>query len=157
VAEFVSELQSFHVDHAWLVDHHPFWGVKSAGSGNSVKPLSAPLEAAWSEVQPTGIEMIVSGHVHMFAVIPFDSGRPTQLIAGDGGTELAVPVPASIDGTVIQGNSVHGSQTRAEFGYTWLRKTDAGWNLTLRSTEAFAIVKCAISNSQTACGDPGEK
>jgi hypothetical protein len=157
VAEFVAELQSVHVEHAWLADHHPFWGVKPAEKGKGVKALAAPLEAAWEQAKPTGIDMIFSGHVHMFAVIPFDSGRPTQIVAGDGGTELSAPVPASIDGTVIQGNAVHGSQTRVEFGYTWLRKTDTGWNLTLRSTEASAIVQCAISNGHAACGDPDGK
>jgi hypothetical protein len=157
VAEFVAEFQSFHVERAWLVDHHPFWGVKSSEKGKSVKPLAAPLEAAWDQVQPTGIEMILSGHVHMFAVIPFGSGRPIQIVSGDGGTELAAPVPASIDGTVIQGASVRGSQTRIEFGYAWLQKTDKGWNLSLRSTIASTIVQCAISNGQAACADPAGK
>jgi hypothetical protein len=100
--------------------------------------------------------MILSGHVHMFSVIPFNSGRPLQIVAGDGGTALSGAVPESIDGTVIQGNAVHGSQLRVDFGYIWLRKSapasDSTWDLRLQSTEGLAIVDCSIGSGHTACG-----
>jgi hypothetical protein len=156
VAEFTAELGSLHVEHAWLVDHHPFWGIKPGTLGKGVKPLSAPLEAAWAKTRPMGIEMILSGHVHMFSVIPFDSGRPLQIVAGDGGTALSAPVPESVDGTVIQGNAVHGSQLRVDFGYIWLRKSASAsgsiWDLRLQSTNGVAIVECSIASEHTACG-----
>jgi hypothetical protein len=47
VAEYTSELRSIHPEHAWLVDHHPFWGVKPGNRGAGVRPLSAPHEEAW--------------------------------------------------------------------------------------------------------------
>jgi hypothetical protein len=153
VAEFTSELRSIHVEHAWLVDHHPFWGVKPGDKGKGVKPLSVPLEAAWKQASPQGIDMILSGHTHLFAVIPFGPGRPMQIVSGDGGTELSGPIPASIDGTVIEGAAVRGSQTRIDFGYTWLRKSAAnGWDLSLRSTSGSAIVQCAVQNGHAVCG-----
>ena len=152
VREYAAQLGNVHVENAWLVDHHPFWGVKSSEKGKGIKPLSAPLEAAWDQAKPKGIEMVLSGHVHLFAVLPFESGRPLQIISGDGGTELAAPVPASVDGTVIQGNAVKGSQTRMEFGSTWLQKSDTGWNLTLRSTAGTAMVRCALQNASATCG-----
>lgn len=151
VAEYTAQLQSLKVEHAWLVDHHPFWGVKP-GKGKGVRTLSAPLEAAWQAASPTGIEMVLSGHIHMFAVIPFDSGRPMQLVAGDGGTALSEPLPPSVDGTVIDGTAVHGSQTRIDFGYTWLHKSKDGWDLSLRSTSGNAIVECAMKDGHAACG-----
>ena len=160
VAEFSSELGSLHVEHAWLVDHHPFWGIKPGTRGKGVKPLSAPLEAAWEKATPAGIEMVLSGHVHMFSVIPFESGRPTQVVSGDGGTALSGPVPETVDGTLIQGNAVRGSQIRVEFGYVWLRKSgsDSGdtWDLTLRSTSDEAIVRCSIAVGHSVCGSKGK-
>jgi len=156
VAEFTSELGSLHVEHAWLVDHHPFWGIKPGTLGKGVKPLSAPLEAAWAKTTPAGIEMILSGHVHMFSVIPFDSGRPLQIVAGDGGTALSAKVPESVDGTLIQGNAVHGSQLRVDFGYIWLRKSTSAsgsmWDLRLQSTEGAAIVECSVAHGHSVCG-----
>jgi hypothetical protein len=156
VAEFTSELESLHVQHAWLVDHHPFWGIKPGTKGKGVKPLSAPLEAAWEKAAPAGIDLIFSGHVHMFSVLPFEAGRPMQIVSGDGGTALSGPVPESVDGTLIQGNAVHGSQLRVEFGYVWLRKSAAAtgevWDLTLRSTSGEAIVECSIAGGHSACG-----
>ena len=152
VAEFTAELRSLHVEHAWLVDHHPFWGVKPGDGGKGVKPLSLPLEAAWKQASPQGIDMILSGHTHLFAVIPFGPDRPMQIVSGDGGTELSAPIPASIDGTVIEGAAVRGSQTRIDFGFTWLRRSKDGWDLTLRSTAGTAIVQCAIKDGNAACG-----
>ena len=161
VAEFTSELRAVfqngtegqdRIEHAWLVDHHPFWGVKPGNRKSDLRPLSAPLEAAWEQVKPSGIDLVLSGHIHMFAVIPFDSGRPMQVISGDGGTQLSEPVPASVDGTVIQGTAVRGSQTRIDFGFTWLKKSKDGWDLSLRSTSGSAIVQCALQNGHAACG-----
>jgi predicted phosphodiesterase len=157
VGEFTEELRSIHADHAWLVDHHPFWGVTPSETGKGVKPLSAPLEAAWEQASPTGIDIVLSGHTHFFAVFPFGPGRPMQIVSGDGGTELSAPIPGSIDGTVIEGAAVRGSATRLEFGYAWLQKTEMGWNLSLRSTTASVIVQCELSNGQAACGNPAGK
>jgi hypothetical protein len=78
-----------------------------------------------------------------------------QVISGDGGTQLSEPVPASVDGTVIQGTAVRGSQTRIDFGFTWLRKSKDGWDLSLRSTSGSAIVQCAIKDGHAVCGSGG--
>jgi len=163
VAEFASELRSVHAEHAWLVDHHPFWGVKPGDRGKGVRSLSAPLEEAWKRANVSGglagIDLVLSGHIHLFAVIPFDSGRPMQIVSGDGGTALSEPIPASVDGTVIQGSAVRGSQTRIDFGFTWLRrsplKSNDSWDLTLQSTTGSAIVQCALRNGGAACGSGG--
>ena len=143
------------VEHAWIVDHHPFWGVKPGDRGKGVQPLSVPLEEAWRRANPSGVEMVLSGHIHLFAVIPFGPGRPLQIVSGDGGTTLSEPVPASVDGTVIQGTSVQGSETRIDFGFTWLRKSAKGWDLSLRSTNGSAMVQCALEDGQAACGSGG--
>lgn len=160
VAEYTSELRSVQVEHAWLVDHHPFWGVKPGDRGTGVRPLSAPLEEAWRRANVAGglrgIDLVLSGHIHLFALLPFDSGRPIQIVSGDGGTALSEPIPASVDGTVIQGTTVRGSQARVDFGFTWLRKSpqtsDDGWDLSLQSTTGAAIVRCALRNGRAACG-----
>jgi len=151
VAEYTAELRNLDVTHAWLVDHHPFWGVKPGVRKGEVRALSAPLEAAWAQASPTGIDLVLSGHVHMFAVIPFDSGRPMQIISGDGGTQLSEAIPASVDGTMIQGTAVRGSQTRIDFGFTWLRKLDDGWHLSLQSATGTSIVQCTMKEGRAAC------
>jgi hypothetical protein len=64
-----------------------------------------------------------------------------------------------VDGTVIQGSAVRGSQTRIDFGFTWLRrsplKPNDGWGLSLQSTTGSAIVQCALRNGRAACGSGG--
>ncbi len=156
VAEYVAELRSLHVEHAWLVDHHPFWGVKPGAKGDGVKPLSAPLEAAWQKAAPQGVDMVLSGHTHLFAVIPFGPERPMQIVAGDGGTALSGPLPETIDGTLIQGNAAQGSHIRVDFGYVWLQRQGDDWDLSLQATQNATIVHCLLRNGHSLCRDPGQ-
>jgi len=45
VARFVADLRSLHLKNAWLVDHHPFWGLKPADSGNTrISSRCSPLD-----------------------------------------------------------------------------------------------------------------
>jgi hypothetical protein len=81
-----------------------------------------------------GIDLIVSGHTHLFELLSFDQGRPTQLVAGDGGTEMAMPLPARIDGLKVRGATLLSGQNMHEFGYTALVKTGESWRLALTST-----------------------
>ena len=131
VAEYTAQLQSLHANNAWLVDHHPFWGFRTANDGTP-EPISAPLEAAWENAKPAGIRMALAGHVHLFELLIFDQDRPPQIVAGDGGTDLASPIRASVDGSRIQGAQVVMSGSQHEYGYTVLEKRPSGWALTLR-------------------------
>jgi hypothetical protein len=70
----------------------------------------------------------------LFELLSFDQGRPTQLVAGDGGTEMAMPIPAKIDGLKLRGATLLSGQDAHEFGYTALTKTAEGWRLALTST-----------------------
>lgn len=157
VNEFAAQLSSLQPTNAWLVDHHPFWGFRTDENGgkSAPAPISAPLSAAWDRVKPKGITMILSGHVHLFELLNFDT-RPPQLVAGDGGTMLAGALPKSLNGIVVQGGAMVSGQSRHEFGYTVLERSGpegprAKWKLALTDAHGRALANCSIERNRAAC------
>ena len=133
-AIYAGQLAGLNVEHAWFVEHHPLWGLKLAAKAEpGTLPSESPTEVteAWEKAPLTGIDLIVSGHTHLFELLSFDQGRPTQLVAGDGGTEMAMPLPAKIAGLKLRGATLKSGQDAHEFGYTALTRTDSGWSLAL--------------------------
>ena len=90
---YARHLASIKVDHAWLLDHHPFWALRGSPNNQPPTPENAGLEAAWDKASPKGIDMIFSGHTHVFELLSFSGQRPVQLVAGNGGTNLDERIP----------------------------------------------------------------
>jgi hypothetical protein len=154
VSTYAKQLASLHAQNSWLVDHHPFWGFKeNPAAGGRPLPLAAPLQEAWDRTWPKGIPLILSGHVHLFEVIAVDHGRPVQVVAGDGGTNLAVPIEASVNGTVIRGSTVVASEDQQEFGYSLFTRTGNLWRLALKNRRREALVSCTIRGSASRCSN----
>jgi hypothetical protein len=151
ISTYAAELSSLHMEHGWLVDHHPFWGFKSNEENSEVKPIAVPLEEAWKRAAPKGIDLILSGHIHLFEFVGLDAGHPAQLVAGDGGTDMAVPVQTPANGTVVRGASVTTSETLHEWGYTLLVRQGSGWQLSLKNHAHKVLVTCSISNGPANC------
>jgi hypothetical protein len=145
VDEYAAQLRTIHATNAWLVAHHPFWGFKSDPSGGPPNPISAPLAAAWDKSPPHGISLVVSGHIHLFELLNFDHGRPSQLVAGDGGTDLAMAIETSVKGSLMHGASVVTSGSQHDYGYTLFSKTGARWQLTLKSRSGAVLFRSAVS------------
>jgi hypothetical protein len=137
VAIYAAQLAGIHVTHAWFVVHHPVWGLKIPATADpGTPPAESPTEVteAWEKSPPKGIDLIVSGHTHLFELLSFDRGRPAQLVAGDGGTEMALPLPARIAGLKLRGATLLSGENVHEFGYTALTRTGDGWRLALTNT-----------------------
>jgi hypothetical protein len=156
ITEFAAQLSSLHPAGAWLATHYPFWGFSTEGSGALPKPLVAALEAAWEKAAPTGFTLILSGHIHLFEYVSVDQGRPPQLVAGDGGTQMAVPIQVSVKGTQIRGASVIGSRSRRQFGYTLLNKDATLWHLQLKDEHQGVLVNCSVPGSSESCQSGGD-
>ena len=77
--------------------------------------------------------MVVSGHIHLFELLRFDNGRPTQLVTGNGGTNLVMGIQKSVDGTLAHGATVIASGSQSQFGYTLLTRSGTDWKLVLKN------------------------
>jgi hypothetical protein len=157
IAVFAAQLASLHPENAWLATHFPFWGFSTEAAGGLPKPLAAVLEAAWEKAAPTGFTLILSGHVHLFEYVSVDHGRPPQVVAGDGGTQMSVPIQISMKGTGIRGASVIGSRSRQQFGYTTLTREGNLWHLELKDRSQSVLVSCTVPGSSESCQSAGSE
>jgi hypothetical protein len=151
IAIYRAELASLHLENAWLVDHHPFWGFKTDQVGSMPVPLAVPLEEAWKRADPQGISLILSGHIHVFEFVTLDGAYPPQVVAGDGGTDLALPFTSSVHGVGIRGASVQSGQSLDQFGYTFLTRKGSTWQLSLMNHSHKPLLTCSVSNQPTHC------
>jgi len=155
VAEYAEQLASFHAENAWLLVHYPFWGFKTDPHGGPPVALVASLQAAWVKAAPKGFTMILSGHIHLFEFVSVDHGRPPQILVGDGGTEMAVPIQISLNGTQIRGASVVSSKNQHQFGYSLFTRMGADWKRELKNSLKQVLVNCPISAGSAACEGAG--
>jgi hypothetical protein len=155
VAAYAAELSSIQPEKSWLVTHYPFWGFKTDPRGGPPVSLTMALQAAWESATPKGYDLILSGHVHLFEYVSVDHGRPPQLVAGDGGTEMAVPMQMSVKGTQIRGASVVATQSQEQFGYTLLTRAGKDWKLELRNQHRDVLVSCMVPDSSASCQGSG--
>jgi Calcineurin-like phosphoesterase len=155
VATYAAQLNSLQSKKSWLVTHYPFWGFKTDPHGGPPVSLTMSLQAAWENASSTGYDLILSGHVHLFEYVSVDHGRPPQLVAGDGGTAMAVPIETSMKGVLIRGASVVGGKSQEQFGYTLLTRTGKDWKLELRNQHRDVLVSCTVPDSSASCQGSG--
>lgn len=151
ITEFRGQLLSLHVQNAWLVDHHPFWGFASAASVLPPVAISVPLQEAWNRAKPTGYSLILSGHVHLFEFLDLGEGRPDQIVVGDGGTAMAAPIQAMIHGADVHGVTTTLDDSEHNFGYGLFIKNGSGWTFALKNVEGQPIVTCKIPGGSASC------
>jgi hypothetical protein len=89
-------------DDAWLLSHRPLWGLVPDPSGAmQVRVFNATLEQAAHDALPFGIQLVLTGHVHLAEVLDFSGTRPPQMIAGIGGTLLLPEIGENVVGRTI--------------------------------------------------------
>ncbi len=149
VDRYARELSSIQASHAWLVVHHPIWGFATSGS---VPIASSPgLQKAWWKADPKGIDLVVSGHVHLFELLSFDHDLPPALVAGQGGTDLSYPIETPLAGLPMSYAKVVNGASEHQFGYTIMTKAKTGWRVVLTSVGHRVLEDCFISGRETSC------
>jgi len=151
VALYASQLASLRAANAWLVAHHPFWAVRAGTPDYLPVAQTITLQQAWDRASPKGIDIVLSGHTHLFEVLSYGSSRPLRVVAGDGGTNLANPVPSRVNGMDVHGVMVAESETRRAFGYTLFTKRGLSWEMRLTDSKERALVSCRIVWREAKC------
>jgi hypothetical protein len=119
----------------WLVSHRPIWGLRGFDVNDDRIPdnylslsdtLQQSLRKSDGGALPSAVDLVLSGHIHLFQSVTFRHGRrPPQVIVGDGGVELPkLELKRSMSG-VIDGIPAH-AVTRDEFGFLMLDLDSAG-------------------------------
>lgn len=152
----VNQAARQHPTHDYFVfTHKPLWMVRSAGP--PARSVTRVLDKAVADTAlgrlEDNIRMVLSGHVHLYQMIDFDTVRPPQVTVGfSGGTPLDQgPNDAGVVGQPVgtPPQPVHQSITQGGvFGYGLLRDNGATWDLTSHDTAgAVRGQTCTLSTS----------
>ncbi|MER7683653.1 metallophosphoesterase [Streptomyces sp. NPDC097610] len=151
----------------FVVTHKPLWMVKAAGTPpNSAEWLTHVLDAAVSDTSlhrlADNVRLVLSGHVHLYQMVDFNTSRPPQLTVGSSGGPLDNgPDDAKVVGQRIgtPPQAVTQSITQEQnppggvgvFGYAVLNDNGGTWNLTFHDPSGAVRGKtCALSASKTS-------
>ena len=129
---------------SWLLLHHPVWAMwQGRPTGLST---NLTLRAAIRGLVPSGLDLVLSGHVHDFLTYDFGPERPAQLIVGIGGTKLQELGDAPIAGSELDGMTVRDGFALARFGYLVLDRNPAGgWNGVLYAPDDTVLARCSLA------------
>jgi hypothetical protein len=165
VADFSAQLDALKDDLSkgtgWLVTHRPIWGLAPVAKLGPVGPVEVALNKTEQEAARghdlSGVQMIVSGHVHHFASFSFGAARPAQLIAGTGGDigdEGDSPAMRShqveIDGQSAQSLSFE------RFGYLLMERSGDDWTGSFRDLDDKVIAQCRLHGRSLDCTRTGK-
>ena len=160
VARFGGELNALagEMTHGkgWILTHRPFWGLAPIARLGPIGPIEAPLnkteQTAVQGRDLSGVQMVVSGHIHHFSAYSFGPGRPAQLISGAGGDigERA-DTPAVRQGTVDIDGLPAERLTFDRFGYFLLDRSGADWVGGFRDLDDHLIATCRLHGRDLRC------
>jgi hypothetical protein len=135
----------------WLLSHRPIWGFRAHG-----RIINATLQQALAQTGgrlPAGIDLVLSGHIHMAQVLSFADRRAPQLVLGTGGTLLAGKIKADLSGRKIDGNRVSYGRADHRFGFALITPGPQRERLTaaFHDTSGKRLFTCAVGSGEVTC------
>jgi hypothetical protein len=135
----------------WILQHRPIWSAGGTFAGKLVGD-NKTLAAAAKDAIPSNVDLILSGHQHLFQVLKYKTDLPVQVVAGHGGDYLNHALPLDPAGwtfgqvVVESGVSMTGS-----FGFLTLEKQDGGWQLVNHNVMGAALKSCKLKGRAATC------
>jgi Calcineurin-like phosphoesterase len=140
---------------AWIVTHRPFWDSSRLGDLVADGRVNATERAAVKARDLTGVNLLLSGHVHNFTSVSFGAPRPPQLVVGTGGDTLDLddaPPPASGDARV-DGLPAE-IFTMGRFGYFVFDRRGGDWVGQFYDLHDQVAADCRLHNRALVCHAP---
>ena len=157
------EKLSQNADFNFMANHHPILGVDAELDEQGrvdLKPGNQGIQSVFGKINPLiippRIDVLLSGHIHVWQEVSFSSPHPTQFVAGFSGTmEDLVPLPAHLPpgtspapGAVIE----HHSSWVNGFGYmTMERKGPQQWDVKVWDDSGRQVNTCNINGRHSVC------
>lgn len=151
------------VRHTIAVDHHPLYNfgaernaqtgaIKLFGGDAGLIQVFGPFTP---RLLPAGVDVLLSGHVHLWEQTSFASDHPTQFVAGFAGTaEDIVPLPATIPAMEpAPGARVAAMSSWIDgFGFMTMERTGADtWHVIVHDRDGKEKTTCEIKGSKSQC------
>jgi len=146
-----------------VTNHHPILGFsayKDKHGEVNLLPGNQGLQSVFGAINPLimplRVNVMLSGHVHLWEEVSFSSPHPTQFVAGfSGTTEDLVPLPAQLppDATPAPGAVVeHLSSWVNGFGFmTMERKGPKQWDVKVWDIAGRQVNTCSVDGRHSVC------
>jgi hypothetical protein len=147
----------------FFINHHPLLAAAPSKDPKVFKPAgSGGLQSAFASIEPdrlfpSGVNVAMHGHVHLFEALSFQSDHPVSLVMGNSGSlnEGFAPHAVTASDRIYKEAVVDDYASRSEYGFATLdRMTDAGkefWQLTEYTPQGQAVIECRIQNNKSRC------
>lgn len=146
----IAQLNELANDNSWIVTHRPIWGIGEFD--NELFRINLTLQASTDNSLKTGINLVLSGHIHLFEILSFEGGRSPQFIVGNSGTELDSPITVPLDGLEIAGAIINQGVSFDDFGFVTMENVDNSWRVSVRDVNGKEIIPCEIVGNFANCG-----
>lgn len=149
--------------HTIAVEHHPLLGIgadlKDAGKPRLLlgdAGLIQSFGAINPRLFPDNVELVLSGHVHLWQQVSFNSGHPSQFISGFSGTaEDIVPIPDPLPPGVSPAPGAVVEQLSAwiaGFGFmTMERRGPDSWEVQVHDLHGAVRNTCQVQGKRSVC------
>ena len=151
-----------HARFTFAADHQPVLGFSATEKTGTTTLVggNVGIQSVWgahgARMLPPGVDVLLSGHYHLWQQDGFAGDVPSQFITGFSGTlEDVVPIPASLPprsepapGAVV----AHFASWIDGFGYMTLERTGArSWRATVHAVDGRIVDRCTISGTHSHC------
>ena len=130
---------------SWLMVHRPLWAIRPTGNSNVV------MQAASANTLPDGVNLVISGHTHIFETFTFDVPRPPQVVIGNSGANLAAAITASFAGQIVGEAKVTKATALSHFGFSTITPSGDGWTIVDRDVNGVPVATCNAVKNDIAC------
>ena len=131
---------------AWLLTHRPLWTIRAGSATNVV------MQNASNNSLPDGIQMVLSGHTHIFQTYTFDPNHAPQVVIGNGGDVLNAVVPASTLLGKTTGNAqIVQATSQTHFGFSIVSSTSSGWTIVDHAVDGSVVTTCQVADKAVSC------
>ena len=149
------------------VDHHPLYafganqdpatGAVSLYGGDA--GLVQVFGRATPRLLPDPVQVLLSGHVHLWEQVSFASEHPSQFVAGFAGTaEDIVPLPATPPNgaTPAPGARVESMSSWIDgFGFMTMERTGPdAWTVVVHDRHGAPVNTCSVAGRRSRCALP---
>jgi hypothetical protein len=135
---------------AWLLTHRPVWAIGQGGV-----PLGAVTniteQAAIRHLVPAGLDMVVAGHIHDFAVYDYGPARPVQLVVGEGGDANDATTQPPKPGWEVDGIKLRHGYAVPDYGFLLLDRVASGWIGHVVGLDNSLIARCEFRGRSATC------
>ena len=135
---------------AWLLTHRPLWAI-AEGNVPAGAISNITEEAAIRGLVPPELDMVISGHIHDFAVFGYGKDRPAQVVVGVGGTTNDATTQPLTSGKEIDGMKLLQGYAHADYGFLVLDRVGDGWNGQVVAVDNSILARCEFRGRSASC------